>query len=57
MLSFAYEARDPTGKTISGVQEALDEDNAVYLLMTQGLMVLSIQAKIDCQEVKTPKIH
>jgi type IV pilus assembly protein PilC len=45
MMTFAYQARDGSGKTISGIQEALSEDNAVNTLMTRGLMVLSIHEK------------
>ncbi len=45
MLTFAYQARDSSGKTVSGIQEALNEDNCVNTLMTRGLMVLSIQQK------------
>jgi type IV pilus assembly protein PilC len=45
MLTYAYQARDSSGKTVSGVQEALNEDNCVNTLMTRGLMVLSIQQK------------
>src|SRR5688572_7555658 len=45
MLTFAYQARDSAGKTISGIQEALNEDNAVNTLMSRGLMVLSLQQK------------
>ena len=45
MLTYAYSARDTSGKTISGVQEALNDDNAINTLMTRGLMVLSIQQK------------
>ncbi len=45
MMTFAYQARDSAGKMISGVQEALNEDNAINTLMTRGLMVLSIQQK------------
>ena len=45
MLTFAYQARDTSGKTVSGVQEALNEQNAINLLMSRGLMVLSIQQK------------
>ncbi len=45
MMTFAYQARDSAGKTISGIQEALNEDNAINTLMTRGLMVLSIQQK------------
>ena len=43
MLTFAYQARDTSGKTISGTQEALNEENAINTLMSRGLMVLSIQ--------------
>jgi len=45
MLTFAYQARDASGKTVSGVQEAINEDNAINTLMTRGLMVLSIQQR------------
>ncbi len=45
MLTFAYQARDSSGKTVSGIQEALNEDNAVNTLMSRGLMVLSLQQK------------
>ena len=45
MTTFAYQARDSSGKMISGVQEAINEDNAINTLMTRGLMVLSIQQK------------
>src|SRR5687767_12042787 len=45
MYSFAYQARDASGRMTTGVQEALNEDNAVNTLMSRGLMVLSIQQK------------
>ncbi len=45
MLTFAYQARDAAGKTVAGVQDAINEDNAINTLMTRGLMVLSIQQK------------
>ena len=45
MLTFAYQARDSGGASVSGVQEALNEENAINTLMTRGLMVLSIQQK------------
>jgi len=45
MLTYAYQARDPSGKVISGIQEALNEENAINTLMARGLMVLSIQQK------------
>jgi type IV pilus assembly protein PilC len=45
MLTFAYQARDSAGKMTSGVQEGLNEENAISTLMARGLMVLSIQQK------------
>lgn len=53
MLTYAYQARDATGKTVSGTQEALNEDNAINTLMTRGLMVLSIQQKSVTKRAKT----
>src|SRR4051812_2689175 len=45
MLTFAYQARDNNGRVVSGVQEGLNEENAINTLMGRGLMVLSIQQK------------
>src|SRR6266705_1838506 len=45
MMTFSYQARDTTGRIVSGVQEALNEENAVTALMSRGLMVLSLQRK------------
>ena len=45
MLTYAYQARDSSGKIVSGLQEALNEENAINTLMSRGLMVLSIQQK------------
>jgi type IV pilus assembly protein PilC len=45
MNTFSYQARDPSGKIVSGIQDALNEDNAVTSLMSRGLMVLSLQQK------------
>ncbi len=45
MLVYAYQARDSAGKMTSGVQEAINEENAINTLMSRGLMVLSIQQK------------
>lgn len=45
MLTYAYQARDSAGKMVSGIQEALNEENAINTLMSRGLMVLSIQQK------------
>lgn len=45
MITFSYQARDATGKIVSGSQDALNEDSAVSSLMSRGLMVLSLQQK------------
>ncbi len=45
MITFSYQARDTAGRIVSGVQEALNEDNAVTSLMSRGLMVLSLNRK------------
>lgn len=45
MITFSYQARDSHGKIVSGIQDALNEDNAVTSLMNRGLMVLSLQQK------------
>jgi len=45
MITFSYQARDASGRIISGIQDALNEDNAVTSLMSRGLMVLSLQRK------------
>src|SRR5207248_9009145 len=45
MITFSYQARDAAGRIVSGVQEALNEDNAVTRLMSRRLMVLSLQRK------------
>jgi type IV pilus assembly protein PilC len=45
MITFSYQARDASGRIVSGSQDALNEDNAVTSLMSRGLMVLSLQKK------------
>ena len=45
MITFSYQARDASGRITSGVQDALNEDNAITSLMSRGLMVLSLQQK------------
>ena len=45
MTTFSYQARDPSGKIVSGIQDALNEENAMTSLMSRGLMVLSLQQK------------
>lgn len=45
MITFAYQARDASGKIVHGVAEAVNEENAINTLMAQGLMVLSIQQR------------
>jgi len=53
MLTYAYQARDASGKMISGVQEALNEDNCVNTLMSRGLMVLSLQQKASSKALRS----
>jgi type IV pilus assembly protein PilC len=45
MITFSYQARDSSGRIVSGIQDALNEDNAITSLMSRGLMVLSLQKK------------
>jgi len=57
MTNYAYQARDNHGNIVSGVQEALNEENAVNSLMGKGLMVLSIQAKSTSKGSKKKTIE
>src|SRR5437016_13840460 len=52
MITFAYQARDASGRIVSGIQDALNEDNAVTSLMSRGLMVLSLQEKSSASKTK-----
>src|SRR5438477_1573815 len=52
MITFSYQARDMSGKIVSGIQDALNEDNAVTSLMSRGLMVLSLQQKAAASKSK-----
>lgn len=45
MMTFSYQARDGAGNIVNGIQDAINEDNAVASLMSRGLMVLSLQQK------------
>ena len=45
MITYAYQARNPEGKTISGIADAINEENAINTLMARGLMVLSLEEK------------
>jgi len=45
MITYAYQARNSEGKTISGVADAINEENAINTLMARGLMVLSLEEK------------
>jgi type IV pilus assembly protein PilC len=47
MITFSYQARDASGRITSGVQDAINEDNAIASLMGRGLMVLSLQKKAE----------
>ncbi len=53
MLTYAYQARDSSGKMISGIQEALNEDNCINTLMARGLMVLSLQQKASSKALRS----
>ncbi len=50
MYTYAYQARDNHGKIIAGIQDAINEDNAITSLMSRGLMVLTISQKSARQE-------
>ena len=52
MISFSYQARDASGRIVSGVQDALNEDSAVSSLMSRGLMVLSLQQKATASRAR-----
>ncbi|MCX6968056.1 MAG: type II secretion system F family protein [Verrucomicrobia bacterium] len=45
MITYAYQARNSEGKTVSGVADAINEENAINTLMARGLMVLSLEQK------------
>ncbi len=45
MITYAYQARDSSGRIVSGIQEAINQDNAISTLMSRGLMVLSISQR------------
>ena len=52
MITFAYQARDASGRIVTGIQDAINEDNAVTSLMSRGLMVLSLQKKADVSKAR-----
>lgn len=45
MITYAYQARTADGKTVTGVTDAINEDNAINVLMSRGLMVLSLEER------------
>ena len=45
MITYAYQARNPQGNSVSGETDAINEDNAVSILMARGLLVLSLEEK------------
>jgi len=45
MITYAYQARTSEGKTVTGVADAVNEDNAINILMSRGLMVLSLEER------------
>src|SRR5450755_4484354 len=52
MITFAYQARDASGRIVTGIQDAINEDNAVTSLMNRGLMVLSLQKKSEASKTR-----
>ncbi len=52
MMTFSYQARDGAGNIVNGIQDAINEDNAVTSLMSRGLMVLSLQQKAATSRTK-----
>jgi len=52
MMTFSYQARDCAGNIVDGIQDAINEDNAVNSLMSRGLMVLSLQQKAAASRQK-----
>ena len=52
MYTYAYQARDNHGKILAGVQDALNEENAITSLMSRGLMVLTITQKSAAKKAK-----
>ncbi len=52
MMTFSYQARDGAGNIVNGIQDAINEDNAVTSLMSRGLMVLSLQQKAAASRTK-----
>src|ERR1035437_6379419 len=52
MITFAYSARDPSGKIVSGTQDALTDDAAMSALMSRGLMVLTLEKTSSVKEGK-----
>ena len=57
MYTYAYQARDNSGKILSGSQDALNEENAITSLMSRGLMVLTIQQKGNAKKgTKSTKV-
>jgi type IV pilus assembly protein PilC len=55
MITFSYQARDASGRIVTGVHDALNEDNAVTSLMGRGLMVLSLQKKAMSGRTRSKK--
>ncbi|XHR28759.1 MAG: type II secretion system F family protein [Chthoniobacteraceae bacterium] len=45
MITYAYQARNPEGKTVSGEADAVNEENAINVLMGRGLLVLSLEER------------
>ena len=56
MANFTYAAKDPTGKTVEGIIQASDRNEAVDMLRGQDLIVLRVdQSGKKGKKVKSPK--
>lgn len=45
MITYAYQARNSDGKTVNGVTDAINEENAINTLMGRGLLVLTLEER------------
>ena len=57
MITYAYQARDTQGKTVAGVAEAVNEENAISILMSRGLMVTAMEQRaVSRSSVRVGKV-
>ncbi len=54
MIKFKYTAKDKTGKTVSGIAEAVDERSLVGMLRKQELIITSVKdPNINVMKMRT----